>query len=294
MQETSDPKTKRKAQNRAAQRAFRERKENYVRELEDRIKQLEQGSVEPSDELTRENEELKETIEKLRAENTVLGSAASSFEVALSKLTDVLDRSNSRPQKVIKTAANDMLLAASSPPSLRHDSTTSDGSPSSARSGIMSPEIQNSFMGFDLGLPSQTLNSFAYDAEHFGKTGAFNVYRDPALSSATNPVLDETSLLFGNEWNDYPASYTLNTDDIDPALFDMLEPTPAKEGKPTCELQALSHDAVTRAWDKLADHPRFDEIDINVLCDEMKKKATCNANHEQELSKVVDKLYPPQ
>ncbi|KAF7722921.1 hypothetical protein EC973_002601 [Apophysomyces ossiformis] len=289
--DNANPKLKRKAQNRAAQRAFRERKENYVRELEERVKQLE-GSVEPSDELQKENEQLKETIKKLRAENIVLGSAYSSFEVALSKLTDVLDRSNARPQKLIKTAANDTLLAKSSPPPLRHDSTTSDGSPSSARSAFMSPDMQNSFLGFDMGLPSQALNSFAFD--HFNRSDAFNAYRDPKLGDIADPALEET-LLFGNELNDHPAFFTLNSGELDPTLFDELEPITAKqEVEKSCSEDPVSHDTLTKAWNKLADHPRFDEIDINVLCDEMKKKATCNANHDQELHKVVNKLYPPQ
>ncbi|CAO3579677.1 unnamed protein product [Absidia cylindrospora] len=44
-----DPKSKRKAQNRAAQRAFRERRVNYVKELEDRIKALEENQGEATE-----------------------------------------------------------------------------------------------------------------------------------------------------------------------------------------------------------------------------------------------------
>ncbi|GAA5815300.1 hypothetical protein MFLAVUS_008806 [Mucor flavus] len=61
-----DPKTKRKAQNRVAQRAFRERKERYVKKLEDRIKQMQKNHVHNTTQLSLENQQLKYIVCKLR------------------------------------------------------------------------------------------------------------------------------------------------------------------------------------------------------------------------------------
>ena len=59
---------KRKEQNRAAQRAFRERKEKHVRDLEDRVAELEAKN----DEATSENDNLRDLLARLQSENTVL------------------------------------------------------------------------------------------------------------------------------------------------------------------------------------------------------------------------------
>ncbi|KAF7131396.1 hypothetical protein CNMCM5793_004567 [Aspergillus hiratsukae] len=60
--------SKRKAQNRAAQRAFRERKERHVRELEEKVSTLEQESTT----LAADNERLKRELAKYATENEVL------------------------------------------------------------------------------------------------------------------------------------------------------------------------------------------------------------------------------
>ncbi|KAK3311419.1 uncharacterized protein B0T15DRAFT_74802 [Chaetomium strumarium] len=60
--------SRRKAQNRAAQRAFRERKERHVKELESRLLQLEQAKQEA----VSENEKLKRDLQKISTENEIL------------------------------------------------------------------------------------------------------------------------------------------------------------------------------------------------------------------------------
>lgn len=67
-----DPKVKRKAQNRAAQRAFRERKERYVKELEAKIKQVQDAHLVATAQLVRENHQLRSIIYRLEAENYAL------------------------------------------------------------------------------------------------------------------------------------------------------------------------------------------------------------------------------
>ncbi|KAI9499534.1 hypothetical protein BDB00DRAFT_783030 [Zychaea mexicana] len=63
-----DPKVKRKVQNRAAQRAFRERKERYVRELEIKIRQIQNQHLHTTAQLSQENQYLRAVIHRLKAE----------------------------------------------------------------------------------------------------------------------------------------------------------------------------------------------------------------------------------
>jgi hypothetical protein len=232
-EDSDDPKNKRKAQNRAAQRAFRERKENHVRLLEERVKELEKSSAEKSTELQLENKMLKEMITKLQTENATL---LSSFSYPLSTNQSFEER----PQKVAR---------ASSP---QFDSFSSTASTSST-----TPETSNlnDLLSFDTGLPSHTL-------------------------------LDHSELLGGT--NDLDGLFT-----ADPKQFDLFyaldHPVPKVEQDHTNS----SPDKVVEVWEKFKDHPRFEEFDLDHLCDEMKKKAQCSDfDHTQELTKAVNEHYP--
>ncbi|KAK2014210.1 transcription factor PAP1 [Colletotrichum eremochloae] len=61
---TSEPSSKRKAQNRAAQRAFRERKEKHLKDLETKVEELEKASKDANS----ENSQLRAQIERMTAE----------------------------------------------------------------------------------------------------------------------------------------------------------------------------------------------------------------------------------
>ncbi|KAF9168195.1 DNA-binding transcription factor yap1 [Actinomortierella ambigua] len=83
---TTEPTNKRKAQNRAAQRAFRERKERYVKSLEDRIKELEEThATKTSKELEEENMSLKVLVQKLETENYFLKEQSFTFDFPISQ-----------------------------------------------------------------------------------------------------------------------------------------------------------------------------------------------------------------
>ncbi|CAG8566737.1 10126_t:CDS:2, partial [Paraglomus occultum] len=88
---TNTPSSKRKAQNRAAQRAFRERKERYVKELENKIKLLESQSAKS----VQENEKLRALVEQLQEENSLLKQSNFSFDFTVdstSKSTAAIDK----------------------------------------------------------------------------------------------------------------------------------------------------------------------------------------------------------
>ncbi|KAF9652052.1 hypothetical protein BDM02DRAFT_3089936, partial [Thelephora ganbajun] len=59
---------KRKEQNRAAQRAFRERKEKHVKDLEDKVAELEMKNQRTES----ENENLRDLLSRLQEENVQL------------------------------------------------------------------------------------------------------------------------------------------------------------------------------------------------------------------------------
>ncbi|KAK1689056.1 transcription factor PAP1 [Colletotrichum godetiae] len=61
---TSEPTSKRKAQNRAAQRAFRERKEKHLKDLETKVEELEKASKD----VNSENSQLKAKIDRMTSE----------------------------------------------------------------------------------------------------------------------------------------------------------------------------------------------------------------------------------
>ncbi|KAJ2517326.1 DNA-binding transcription factor yap1 [Coemansia sp. RSA 1939] len=73
---TTEASTKRTAQNRAAQRAFRERKQQYLKDLEDQVREL----TEQRERTERENQELKQRVGKLKQENTTLKGGNFTYE----------------------------------------------------------------------------------------------------------------------------------------------------------------------------------------------------------------------
>ncbi|KAF9998433.1 DNA-binding transcription factor yap1 [Entomortierella chlamydospora] len=82
---TTEPTNKRKAQNRAAQRAFRERKERYVKSLEDRIKELEDSQPKSNSTLKEENLNLKVLVQKLETENYFLKERSFTFNFPITQ-----------------------------------------------------------------------------------------------------------------------------------------------------------------------------------------------------------------
>ncbi|KAI9236068.1 MAG: hypothetical protein BYD32DRAFT_419633 [Podila humilis] len=75
----------RKEQNRAAQRAFRDRKERHLQQLENMIKELKETHHNATLRFQRESQQLKGIIESLQSENYYLREVVFSFESALGK-----------------------------------------------------------------------------------------------------------------------------------------------------------------------------------------------------------------
>ncbi|KAI9140435.1 hypothetical protein BKA69DRAFT_512501 [Paraphysoderma sedebokerense] len=97
---TTEPNSKRKAQNRAAQRAFRERKERYITALETRVKELEEGTDSEKDLLKQENQTLKALIQKLETENYYLKGLSFTFEGPKLQNLPTMTTTNANPVRL--------------------------------------------------------------------------------------------------------------------------------------------------------------------------------------------------
>ncbi|KAJ1662991.1 DNA-binding transcription factor yap1 [Coemansia sp. RSA 1813] len=73
---TTEASSKRTAQNRAAQRAFRDRKQQYLKDLEDQVREL----TEQRERTERENQKLKSCVDKLKQENVTLKGGNFTYE----------------------------------------------------------------------------------------------------------------------------------------------------------------------------------------------------------------------
>ncbi|ETN46412.1 uncharacterized protein HMPREF1541_00596 [Cyphellophora europaea CBS 101466] len=98
---TDTPPSKRKAQNRAAQRAFRERRAARVNELEDQIKQIEDENDRETDALHSQVAHLEKEVEQYRTDLNTWAERCRRLEAELSNL-----RSSRSPQKTTSHAGD--------------------------------------------------------------------------------------------------------------------------------------------------------------------------------------------
>lgn len=302
-EDSDNPKSKRKAQNRAAQRAFRERKENHVRVLEERVKELEELNSDKNSKLLLENERLKEMITRLQNENAALLGSSVSFDYPLSSIAS----DDIRPQKIIRSSGAASTSAAEASPVAYFDSLSS-GYSTSSKSRSNTPEAQqqqqqqplqqqqpavsiDDILSLDnTGLPSDAL------LDHSELLGFNNT--DPTktdYSTQLDDILNQHRLTFATDPSQfdffYPLEVTNNSDILNTAAIQL---PPAKKTYTDEEhAEAAKRIDIAHVWDKVSEHPRFDEIDMDILCDEMKEKAVCyELNPDKEIKKALDKYYP--
>ncbi|KAI9309606.1 hypothetical protein BJ944DRAFT_77828 [Cunninghamella echinulata] len=352
----TDPKFRRKAQNRAAQRAFRERRVNYVKELEDRIKILEEekNQTSSSEKLEQENRELKKIIQQLQLENAILGGAAPSFDVPLSKLSESSSNIMDRPQKLLRSThnhtyySNTNTSSTPSPESISFEIANNNGNttndlfniPSSSSALLDHSSSSSALLTSDLlkneslSLPSDVLSNF--DPNHLlnqitldsnspfsvtssstattTKTSASTLPTDILLPSSTSSLptdilLPSPSSLITPHEIEKPTDFTTQqheTNDILDSLLVIDDDSDAKSST-SSSFYINSHDnhnnhnnsknqrlSITKAWDIVTSHPRFDEFDIDFLCTEMRTKAVCDDSHQcpTEIMDKLEQIYP--
>ncbi|KAI8051931.1 uncharacterized protein B0P05DRAFT_562411 [Gilbertella persicaria] len=224
-EDSDNPKSKRKAQNRAAQRAFRERKENHVRVLEERVKDLEkQLDLQNNTSLVVENEQLKNIVKRLKDENARLLGHTASFDLPLSSQT----QDGARPQKIVRSSFS--------------SNNNSDASPVSHFDSLSSNYSTN-----QSSLPS---NALIDHSELLGLSG--DQLKSSDYSTQLDDILNQHRFPFTTDPSQFDFFYPLHTQDA-------LEPTPEKKN-------------IAQTWDKISEHPRFGEFDMDSLCDEMKRR----------------------
>ncbi|KAH9487173.1 AP-1-like transcription factor yap1 [Psilocybe cubensis] len=97
---------KRKEQNRAAQRAFRERKEKHVKDLEDKVADLEAKN----EQALHENENLRDLLTRLQTENVALKQ--SSFTFTMPKAASTNGDSSNTPQSTFSSISSPQSAAS--------------------------------------------------------------------------------------------------------------------------------------------------------------------------------------
>ncbi|CAO3607116.1 unnamed protein product [Cunninghamella blakesleeana] len=331
-----DPKSRRKAQNRAAQRAFRERRVNYVKELEDRIKVLESEKDELSKKndhhqstakLEEENRGLKKIIQQLQLENAILGGAAPSFDMPISKISETAN-TNDRPQKLLRSINNNnknhfidnsTKNFFSSPASIHSNSTSS--SPESIFDNVSVLINKNSDNNnnnnippstislFDnnpsftpdlltnnsLSLPSDILSNFDTDQLlnqiAFESNSPFSLASPSPSSNVISNNIESQSQLQHKDASNILNSLLAIDDEIDDS-----DTKSSSSSSGTNDQQNNSNSnngrrlSITKAWDVIASHPKFEEFDIEFLCNEMKTKANCACDEDEDENLIKEKL----
>lgn len=211
-----------------------------------------------------ENEQLKDMILRLKNENAALLGSSSSFDCPLSNNLAANDMN--RPTKLIRS---------SNEPAYFSSATSSNSN---------TPETEHQPISIDdiLGLDTTTLPSHAL-LDHSELLGFNN--DDPKFdyTGQLNDMLNQHRLTFATDPSEFDFFYPLSNDLLDTASIQLPKDD---EGD-----KYITN--ITKVWDKVAEHPRFDEVDMDLLCDEMKKKAVCNdLDHDQELENVLNAHYP--
>lgn len=205
-----DPKQKRKAQNRAAQRAFRDRKEKHVSELQARIEELEKLNATKDEELIKENLRLKEMLQKVQEENYALKGAQFTFEFPLN------DSLNSHFQQPTTTTIindtitsspinNDILYHTSSSSfSSSGNSFSEDASSSTEQSPLSNSHTHEDDSSASADTPITNSLPFSVDPTQFGLLNTTTHTRTSSSTNNNNNTLDflavaDTSNLVPND-----------------------------------------------------------------------------------------------
>ncbi|KAK9368309.1 transcription factor PAP1-domain-containing protein [Lipomyces kononenkoae] len=321
---TAEPSSKRKAQNRAAQRAFRERKEKHLRDLESRVAELENDAHS----MTTENQFLKKQVDRLQAElkeyrkrQSVPSSAKSSpnathnyvtpftFEFPLFGADSKFSQEANKPGQAHPRSAatspmasvpyGQTMFSAYSPTSTITSSSSSPGMTAAGATAKQSPVCP---------IPKSSL--YGNDEDDFCAqlSMACGTRENPIPKAHANSILSppafETDL-----FSEYREPIFTATDED----FNLPELTPddmfdnAADVNETGSASVVSKDdemvvpadtkplmSCTALWDRISMHPKFGDLDIDGLCSELRTKAKCSESGvvvtESDLNAALKKI----
>ncbi|KAI8379635.1 transcription factor PAP1-domain-containing protein [Radiomyces spectabilis] len=281
---TADQKQRRKEQNRAAQRAFRERKERYVKELEDQIRAMKASHEETVARLQQENIELRALLKRATSgEMDSVNDASLAMDLSLTKLQD--------------TDVDMPTLKAES-----NRSSRSNPPPVALPTGFSQPTMVEPPV-------RQTSSAVACIRDKDGVSFCERL-KEEVCSSAYNQLLSEPL---------FDASGTLNNESTSHPIPILTELLPDDEkARETHRMNMMDqfdkfaaslsgrldqHPQVDNfnsggalltcrtVWERINAHPKFDRFDVEELCLELKKKAKCSSTGpiflEEEVKEVL-------
>ncbi|GAA5798635.1 transcription factor PAP1-domain-containing protein [Helicostylum pulchrum] len=238
----ADQRIRRKEQNRAAQRAFRERKERYVQELQDKIKEIEAAHRLEVANLKREIEEL-----KLKNQSKGFDLSSSSTSPSVAEEASPISEYTMTPR-----------VSSSAVACIRDK----DGVSFCER---LKEEVCSS--AYD-----QLLTEPLFDSHGFlNETVASHPV--PIVTSTVSPTQKERTRF---------------------DIFNELEQSLNKNAAPLQEPANVDLISCAMVWSRMEKHPLFQKFDLDMLCNELKKKAKCSRTgpvfEEYEVQEVMNMM----
>ncbi|SAM03398.1 hypothetical protein [Absidia glauca] len=321
---TADQRARRKEQNRQAQRAFRQRKEGYVKELETKIKMMEKSHAQALAAVEQDNKALRDKVREL--------------EKALGRQSTVNSQPDHDNAIAMATSALEVTTIDDTPtnPSPTSDSTYQQDQPMDNSDNSSTTKSNHGFKRTAVYSSSSSSSPFSPAASRIimpssavacirDKDGVSFCERlkEEVCSSAYNQLLSEPLFDATGSLNETVTSHpvpivtdrmdeddgrpSMDDNDDDQHRFDMyddpmyfldrLTETLATE---RFDLSSPHPDTLTpdiklipcsRVWQTLSAHPKFDAFDVDLLCDELKKIAKCSGTGpvftEHELNALV-------
>ncbi|KAI7862193.1 hypothetical protein BDF14DRAFT_1809925 [Spinellus fusiger] len=253
-----DQRKRRREQNRTAQRAFRARKEVYVKELEEKIKAIETAHAFHIDRLERENGELRSAMREMQLR---LQATESNTE----PLGLVLGSGHETPPTLSSVHKEVQLQRASS--SAIACIRDKDGISFCER---LKKEVCNSAY-------NQLLSEPLFDA-----TGLLN----DTVTQHRVPIVTGR-MTVDNETDDIVKSAKKLFDKFAQTITERLENTPRQESSLRARLIPCS-----QVWKRLSNHPSFEEFDLDEVFDKLKQFAMCSETgpmfEEEEIQRVLE------
>lgn len=306
----NEPENKRKAQNRAAQRAFRERKEQHLKELEDRVEELENKA----DTANNENEVLRKQVERLQAElhkyrnettpstSSIFSDSKFTFEFPFFQKPKSVSSETPMTDKSVSESVNFTGQSPENIPGLIQPTESLSSHEAEPKDDFFCDKLSTACGTKEDPVPKyKTANPF--------------LLSDPEMADFTPDFLktDNTSNLlsfdldFLSDYKDQPGTDFLSTLDgfssSDPKVDNIL-PTTDIDADVNSSSQSDNEDdtipapakmmTCTAVWDRISSHPKFSEIDIDSLCSELRTKAKCSDTgvvlNESDVNKVLSSL----
>ncbi|KAI9473609.1 MAG: hypothetical protein EXX96DRAFT_488883 [Benjaminiella poitrasii] len=230
----AEQRLRRKEQNRAAQRAFRERKERYVKELEDKIKEIEAKHAAQIAQLKKENEELRRALSEARGESPT-----------------------SRPATdIAPTITNTSAVAC-----------IRDKNGISFCERLKEEVCSNAY--------EQLLTEPLFDSQ--GYLNETIVSHPVPIVTNTTPITEEQDAFSA----------------LEKSLLEIFSPS-IKSQSSLIDDSTSKLISCAEIWNAIAEHPRFDEFDTDMLCDVLRKRAKCSKTgpvfEEHEIGEVVNMM----